>query len=103
MQFEQILRSLGNSKSREFNCNENSNFTLLQFLEKRRSGIAPWLLIVIVVSCIVGVVVIVLVVRYCRLKQHHRYHSGGGDDELGLPYHIELEENDFSIDQYDRE
>jgi hypothetical protein len=59
----------------------------------------PWLLVIVVVLCILVVVALALFLRYWRSKQQHRYHNG----ETGLPYHIELDEEDFSIDQFERE
>lgn len=55
------------------------------------SGIRPWSIILIVACCILVIIGIVMLARWWRGR--HLYSS-----ELGLPYHIELDDDDFSID-----
>ena len=59
------------------------------------SNMQPWLLAMIIILCVLLVAGLVLFIRWWRARQHLYSNA-----QSGLPYHIELEDDQFSIDQY---
>ncbi|XP_066928039.1 uncharacterized protein [Clytia hemisphaerica] len=66
--------------------------------KRSKTGVQPWLLIVLVLFGILLIVAVAIFLKWWRSRQHNYSNA-----DIGLPYHIELDDDDFTIDQFDQE